>query len=83
MSAVIPASKDGSGQLKTSGNRYVMQLGGDLAQWSTDGLDRWHVGAMAGYANSSNTTKSNLTGYHSRGKVSGYSVGLYGTPVCQ
>ncbi|TDT51138.1 autotransporter family porin [Enterobacter sp. AG5470] len=71
--------KDGSGQLKTSGNRYVMQLGGDLAQWSTDGLDRWHVGAMAGYANSNNTTKSNLTGYHSSGKTSGYSVGLYGT----
>ncbi|MDM2780726.1 intestinal colonization autotransporter adhesin MisL [Citrobacter sp. Cpo142] len=71
--------KDGSGQLKTQSNSYVMQLGGDLAQWSSDGLDRWHLGAMAGYANSQNRTRSSLTGYHSRGQVTGYSVGLYGT----
>lgn len=71
--------KDGSGQLKTQSNSYVMQLGGDLAQWSSDGLDRWHLGAMAGYANSQNRTQSSLTGYHSRGQVTGYSVALYGT----
>ncbi|EHL85384.1 MULTISPECIES: intestinal colonization autotransporter adhesin MisL [Citrobacter] len=71
--------KDGSGQLKTQSNSYVMQLGGDLAQWSRDGLDRWHLGVMAGYANSQNRTQSSLTGYHSRGQVTGYSVGLYGT----
>lgn len=71
--------KDGSGQLKTQSNSYVLQLGGDLAQWSSDGLDRWHIGAMAGYANSQNRTQSNLTGYYSRGQVTGYSVGLYGT----
>lgn len=71
--------KDGSGQLKTQSNSYVLQLGGDLAQWSSDGLDRWHLGAMAGYANSQNRTQSSLTGYHSRGQVTGYSVGLYGT----
>ncbi|WP_370609215.1 intestinal colonization autotransporter adhesin MisL [Citrobacter portucalensis] len=71
--------KDGSGQLKTQSNSYVMQLGGGLAQWSSDGLDRWHLGAMAGYANSQNRTRSSLTGYHSRGQVTGYSVGLYGT----
>ena len=71
--------KESSGQLKTQSNSYVMQLGGDLAQWSSDGLDRWHIGAMAGYANSQNRTRSSLTGYHSRGQVTGYSVGLYGT----
>lgn len=71
--------KDGSGQLKTQSNSYVLQLGGDLAQWSSDGLDRWHIGAMAGYANSQNRTQSSLTGYHSRGQVTGYNVGLYGT----
>ncbi|EGT0664001.1 intestinal colonization autotransporter adhesin MisL [Citrobacter werkmanii] len=71
--------KDGSGQLKTQSNSYVLQLGGDLAQWSSDGLDRWHIGVMAGYANSQNRTQSNLTGYYSRGQVTGYSVGLYGT----
>lgn len=71
--------KDGSGQLKTQSNSYVLQLGGDLAQWSSDGLDRWQIGAMAGYANSQNRTQSSLTGYASRGQVTGYSVGLYGT----
>lgn len=70
---------DGSGQLKTTANRYVLQLGGDVAQWSTDGLDRWHLGLMAGYGNSQSRSASSLTGYHSRGEVNGYSVGLYGT----
>lgn len=67
------------GQLKTQSNRYVAQLGGDLAQWSSNGLDRWHLGAMAGYGNSKSNTQSNVTGYRSRGQVTGYSVGLYGT----
>lgn len=70
---------DGSGQLKTTANRYVLQLGGDVAQWSTDGLDRWHLGLMAGYGNSQSRSASSLTGYRSRGEVNGYSVGLYGT----
>ena len=71
--------KDGSGQISTQSNRYVMQLGGDIAQWSTDGLDRWHLGLMAGYANSKSRSHSSLTGYTSHGEISGYSAGLYGT----
>ncbi|HGL6356316.1 TPA: autotransporter outer membrane beta-barrel domain-containing protein [Citrobacter amalonaticus] len=71
--------KDSSGQISTQSNRYVMQLGGDIAQWSTDGLDRWHLGLMAGYANSKSRSHSSLTGYTSRGEISGYSAGLYGT----
>lgn len=71
--------KDSSGQISTQSNRYVMQLGGDIAQWSTDGLDRWHLGLMAGYANSKSHSHSSLTGYSSRGEISGYSAGLYGT----
>lgn len=71
--------KDNSGQLKTQSNRYVLQMGGDLAQWSADGMDRWHVGSMAGYANQHSNTQSQRTGYKSEGSVSGYSLGLYGT----
>ncbi|QRG79024.1 autotransporter outer membrane beta-barrel domain-containing protein [Citrobacter sp. R56] len=70
---------DGSNQLKTKANRYVMQIGGDLAQWSSDGLDRWHLGVMAGYANQKSKTHSTYTGYASRGHVNGYSAGLYAT----
>ncbi|AMO83381.1 autotransporter outer membrane beta-barrel domain-containing protein [Obesumbacterium proteus] len=71
--------KDSSGQLKTSTNRYVMQLGGDIAQWSTDGLDRWHLGLMAGYANAKSHTHSNKSRHDSRSSIDGYSVGAYST----
>lgn len=67
------------GQLKTQSNSYVVQLGGDIARWSTSGLDRWHLGIMAGYGNNQNSTHSGLTGYRSRGHVTGYSAGIYGT----
>ncbi|WP_348235871.1 autotransporter outer membrane beta-barrel domain-containing protein, partial [Salmonella enterica] len=60
---------DGSWQLKTRIKSYVLQQGGDLAQRSTDGLDRWHIGAMAGDANSQNRTQSSVSEYHSRGQV--------------
>lgn len=72
-------SSAGDGQLKTQSNRYVLQLGGDIAQWSTDGLDRWHLGVMGGYANAHSNTRSDRAGYGSDGRISGYSAGLYGT----
>lgn len=70
---------DDSGQLKTQSNRYVAQIGGDVARWSTDGLDRWHVGVMAGYGDSHSTTRNQHSGYRSKGSVNGYSVGGYAT----
>ena len=68
--------RDAAGQLKTQSNRYVMQMGGDIAQWSTDGLDRWHLGVMAGYGNNHSNTHSNISGYSSKGSVDGYSTGI-------
>ncbi|NEG81057.1 autotransporter outer membrane beta-barrel domain-containing protein [Pantoea agglomerans] len=73
------AWRDGSGQLKTQSNRYVIQMGGDIARWSGDGLDRWHLGVMAGYGHNSSNTRSSSTGYSSDGSVNGYSAGLYAT----
>lgn len=70
---------DSSGQLKTTGNRYVMQLGGDIAQWSSNGADRFHLGVMGGYANAQSNTHSNVTGYTAKGQVHGYSTGVYAT----
>lgn len=72
-------SQDGSGQFKNQGNRYVSQIGGDIAQWSSDQRDRWHLGIMAGYARQSNNTESRYSHYQSKGSVKGYSAGLYGT----
>ncbi|MBM0493196.1 autotransporter outer membrane beta-barrel domain-containing protein [Aeromonas jandaei] len=71
--------RDDSGQLKTQSNSYVAQLGGDVAQWTTDGLNRGHIGLMAGYGNNHNTTRSSVTDYNSKGSLNGYSVGAYGT----
>ncbi|EMV5399600.1 autotransporter outer membrane beta-barrel domain-containing protein [Escherichia coli] len=70
--------RTGEGQLNTQANRYVLQLGGDLAQWSST-QDRWHLGVMAGYANQHSNTQSNHVGYKSDGRISGYSAGLYAT----
>ncbi|WP_183269174.1 autotransporter outer membrane beta-barrel domain-containing protein, partial [Buttiauxella sp. A111] len=72
-------SHDSSGQNKTQANRYVAQLGGDIAQWSSDGTDRFHVGIMGGYANQSSHTRNHINGYKADGSVEGYSTGLYGT----
>ncbi|HEN3479207.1 TPA: autotransporter outer membrane beta-barrel domain-containing protein [Yersinia enterocolitica] len=71
-------SRDASGQLKTQSNRYVMQLGGDIAQWSNNDLNRLHLGVMAGYGNSKSNTRS-PSGYHSDGSVDGYTAGVYST----
>lgn len=72
-------SRDTLGQLNTQANRYVMQLGGDIAQWSNNGMDRFHLGVMAGYGNSKNTTVSQVSGYNAKGTTEGYSTGVYGT----
>lgn len=73
------SSRDSSGQLRTQSNRYVLQLGGDLAQWSMNGDDGYHLGIMGGYANSKSSVVSRYSGYRARGSVEGYSTGLYGT----
>ncbi|PVZ82446.1 type V secretion protein A [Serratia sp. S1B] len=72
-------SRDTYEQLRTLANRYVLQLGGDIAQWSHNGTDGLHLGLMAGYANSKSRTESRVTGYTARASVSGYSTGVYGT----
>lgn len=72
-------SRDASGQLNTQANRYVLQLGGDIAQWSNNNTDRFHLGVMAGYGNSKSTTVSQVSGYSSKGSIDGYSAGVYGT----
>ncbi|MDI6958367.1 MULTISPECIES: autotransporter outer membrane beta-barrel domain-containing protein [unclassified Pantoea] len=70
---------DTSGQLKAQENRYLVQLGGDVAQWSRDGLDRYHLGLMAAKGQQWGNTHSRVTGARSDNSVDGYSVGAYGT----
>jgi len=72
-------STDSSGQNKTQTNRYVVQLGGDIASWSSNSADRFHLGAMWGYANQHGNTRNHHTGYGADSSIDGYSAGLYGT----
>lgn len=71
--------EDSTGSLTSKSNRNIIQLGGDIAQWSTNGSDRFHLGAMAGSGYSHGRAESKLTKYHTRTELSGYSMGLYGT----
>ncbi len=71
--------RDNQEQLGTQANRYVLQLGGDIAQWSNNDMSRFHLGVMAGYGNSESKTESRISGYSARASVDGYSLGLYGT----
>ncbi|PYG47217.1 autotransporter family porin [Pantoea sp. AG1095] len=72
-------SSDSSGQMKTQANRYVMQMGGDIAQWTTDGANRYHLGVMAGYANQQSNSRNHISGQKADGTINGYSTGIYAT----
>lgn len=71
--------EEAGGQLISRSNSYVLQLGGDVAHWSSNARDGGRLGVMAGYGHNHNKSRSQVTGYTSRGQVNGYSVGLYGT----
>ncbi|MFY4257634.1 autotransporter outer membrane beta-barrel domain-containing protein [Achromobacter xylosoxidans] len=74
------------GYVKLDSESYVMQLGGDLWQVPLGANGALHVGPMAGYGEARGTSTSRLVlpggeavRARARGKVSGYSVGVYGT----
>jgi len=71
--------EEGGGQLISRSNNYTLLLGGDVARWSTTGQDSMRLGLMTGYSSSNSKSRSQVTGYTSRGKVNGYSAGLYAT----
>ncbi|OON38416.1 hypothetical protein BTJ39_18345 [Izhakiella australiensis] len=67
------------GQNKTTSNRYVLQIGGDIIQWRDAKAGKFSLGIMGGYANQRSRSRNHLSGNDSRGAVDGYSTGLYGT----
>jgi outer membrane autotransporter protein len=70
---------DDSGQLKTTTNRYVVQGGGELLSGQFSEKDSLSVGVMMGYGNAASNSNSSRSSYQSKGKVDGYSGGLYAT----
>lgn len=66
-------------QSKYSANRMVFQLGGDVLNGSLGADDAFSLGMMGGYGKQYSNTNNNISGYHSKGSVWGYSTGIYGT----
>lgn len=78
---VLRRQQDGRGgfdQLDVSSDTSMLQVGGELAGGLV-GEGRWHAGAMAGAGRTDNNVGSRLSGYRAKGKVRGYSAGLYAT----
>lgn len=66
------------GGLKTTANRYVLQIGGDIGQWYDGNQGSLRIGVMGGYGNQKSNTDATQTGLSAKSEVSGYSAGLYG-----
>ncbi|GKX55838.1 hypothetical protein SOASR030_19500 [Leminorella grimontii] len=66
------------GRLEVQTNASVVQLGGDIIQWST-GESRTHLGLMAGYGDAHLTSDSRQVGYSAKSDIKGYNVGVYAT----
>ncbi len=71
--------RDSSGQIKTATNTYVIQGGGEVAQTQFSNTDRLGLGLMLGYGKSDSESGNSHSGYNSKGKVDGYSGGVYAT----
>ncbi|HYG05662.1 MAG TPA: autotransporter outer membrane beta-barrel domain-containing protein [Stenotrophomonas sp.] len=71
-------SNAGYQQLAIGSDTSLLQVGGELAARNLGG-GRLHVGAMAGAGRTDSNVGSRQSGYRAKGKVRGYSAGLYAT----
>ena len=71
-------SRDGNFDVST--DLFLLQGGGELASWKLfSETDRLHFGAMLGYGTADSTARADGNPYKAKGRVSGYSTGVYGT----
>ena len=69
--------QDSSGNTKTRSNRYISQIGGDIAAWTdAENQQALHLGLMAGYAHSRAISHSVVNGQRSIVKTDGYGLGM-------
>lgn len=71
--------RESSTQLRTSTNSYIIQGGGEILSRQFTDRDRLGLGVILGYGYANSKTHSDITGYHAKGRVDGYSTGLYAT----
>lgn len=72
-------SKAADGLFDQDTDSTLVHLGGELANWTSNGDDRWHVGVMGAYGQSKTDSTIQSTGKSSTGKIEGYSLGAYAT----
>lgn len=71
-------SKDGV--FKTSTDSFLLQGGAELATWQAGGVaSRLHAGVMGSYGYASSDAEAQANSAHAKGKVEGWSLGIYGT----
>ncbi|CAB3856632.1 hypothetical protein LMG26854_03248 [Achromobacter aegrifaciens] len=71
-------SRDGNFDVST--DMFLLQGGGDVAQWKLfSETDRLHLGLMLGYGSADSTARAEGNPYKAKGRVQGYSAGVYGT----
>lgn len=66
-----------NGNLRQSTDKNVIHLGGEIANWTSNGDNRYHLGLMGAYGKSETKTTSKATGTKVDSKVDGYGVGAY------
>ncbi|VFS48686.1 autotransporter outer membrane beta-barrel domain-containing protein [Budvicia aquatica] len=71
--------RDGSGQLRTATNSYVVQGGGEVFTTQLSDTDRFGLGVMMAYGQADSKVHSQKTGYKANSIIDGYSSGVYGT----
>ncbi|MEN5063978.1 autotransporter outer membrane beta-barrel domain-containing protein [Achromobacter aegrifaciens] len=72
-------SRSKNGIFDVSTDLFLLQGGGDLAQWKLGSdRDRLHLGAMLGYGTATSRASADGNRHKARGKVDGYNAGLYG-----
>lgn len=78
-------SQAGNGLVDMDTDTTLVHFGGDLARWSQNGNDRWHIGLMGAYGRSETDADAKVLYSPSglkrtaSGKVDGYSAGAYAT----
>ncbi|WP_347253502.1 autotransporter outer membrane beta-barrel domain-containing protein [Leminorella grimontii] len=72
-------SKAADGLFDQDTDSSLVHLGGELANWTSNGDDRWHVGVMGAYGQSETDSTLQRSGKSSTGKIEGYSLGAYAT----
>ena len=73
-------SRTSNGTFDVNSTAWMLQLGGDVAQWSIfRGDDRLHLGGMLGYNWGSSTGRATGNPFKADSDVQGVNVGVYGT----